>query len=244
MKKRTEIAIALLLISIVLLLACPKFLMLLQKTAEMRHGNTLMGPGLGLRQFAEHHQSLPMSVAFRDGEQRPLLSWRVAILPYIEEEELYKEFRFDEPWDSPHNLTLLPRMPSYFTSPYDKLAVGLTRVQAIVGKGYVWDEHSEHVRDQGVGQPRLGRPLSSIQRDPYETALLVLASNPVPWTAPQDIDSEKGNVGSQLYQWQPYLFGSKQSSFVCMNGYTRTLRDPAEIATFLPAEERNRKEHN
>ncbi|MBI3412168.1 MAG: DUF1559 domain-containing protein [Planctomycetes bacterium] len=44
----------------------------------------------------------------------PLLSWRVAILPLLEEDALYKEFRLEEPWDSPHNIKLLPRIPKVF----------------------------------------------------------------------------------------------------------------------------------
>ena len=34
------------------------------------------------------------------------------ILPYLEQEALYKEFHLDEPWDSPHNRTLIARMPA------------------------------------------------------------------------------------------------------------------------------------
>src|SRR5437879_3096759 len=53
---------------------------------------------------------LPAAVVYgKDGT--PLLSWRVSLLPYIEEQELYKQFKLDEPWDSPHNIRLLPHMP-------------------------------------------------------------------------------------------------------------------------------------
>src|SRR5438309_6043545 len=58
------------------------------------------------------HGKLPAVVYGKDGQ--PLHSWRVLILPYVEEEELYKEFHLDEPWDSPHNLALLPRMPKVY----------------------------------------------------------------------------------------------------------------------------------
>src|SRR5436309_15555748 len=58
----------------------------------------------------------PAAVLGRDG--KPLLSWRVLILPYIEQEDRYKEFRLDQPWDSPHNIQLLPRMPKLY-APFD-----------------------------------------------------------------------------------------------------------------------------
>ncbi len=41
----------------------------------------------------------PPAIADKDG--KPLLSWRVAILPYVEQQELYNKFKLDEPWDSP-----------------------------------------------------------------------------------------------------------------------------------------------
>ncbi len=45
------------------------------------------------------------------------LSWRVHILPFIEENALYQEFHLDEPWDSPHNIKLLNRMPPTYRDP-------------------------------------------------------------------------------------------------------------------------------
>ena len=53
----------------------------------------------------------------RDREGRPLLSWRVLILPYMEQNELFSRFHLDEPWDSPHNRTLIdPIPPTYVCS--------------------------------------------------------------------------------------------------------------------------------
>ncbi len=45
------------------------------------------------------------------------LSWRVQILPFIEQGELYEQFHLDEPWDSEHNLKLVTKMPEIFKSP-------------------------------------------------------------------------------------------------------------------------------
>jgi hypothetical protein len=65
-----------------------------------------------------HNHTLPPAFTSRDG--KPLLSWRVAILPYLDQEALYKEFRLDEPWDSEHNKKLLFKMPEVFRSPASK----------------------------------------------------------------------------------------------------------------------------
>jgi Protein of unknown function (DUF1559) len=57
----------------------------------------------------------PAAIYDRDG--RPLLSWRVALLPYLGEDALYKEFKLDEPWDSLHNKKLLKRLPAALKAP-------------------------------------------------------------------------------------------------------------------------------
>ncbi len=52
--------------------------------------------------------------AICDAEGKPLLSWRVAILPYMGEKELYAQFKLDEPWDGPTNKPLISKMPAVF----------------------------------------------------------------------------------------------------------------------------------
>ena len=44
-------------------------------------------------------------------------SWRIAILPFIEEQEMYDKYRFDEPWDSDHNQQVTSKIPKYFQHP-------------------------------------------------------------------------------------------------------------------------------
>lgn len=62
----------------------------------------------------------PAYSASKDG--KPLLSWRVQILPYIEQGPLYEEFHLDEPWNSDHNKPLITRMPKIFAAPGSKAA--------------------------------------------------------------------------------------------------------------------------
>src|SRR5262245_7076946 len=63
--------------------------------------------------YAEEHGALPPPAIYSN-EGKPLLSWRVALLPYLKNQALYDEFHLDEPWDGPHNIKLLPKMPSVF----------------------------------------------------------------------------------------------------------------------------------
>jgi hypothetical protein len=52
-----------------------------------------------------------------DQAGQPLLSWRVHLLPYLDQQMLYAEFHLDEPWDSPHNRQLIERMPNVYSDP-------------------------------------------------------------------------------------------------------------------------------
>jgi hypothetical protein len=63
------------------------------------------------------HFPLP---AIRDRDGKPLLSWRVAILPQIDQRPLYDQFHLDEPWDSPNNRPLIDKMPRIYRSPLSK----------------------------------------------------------------------------------------------------------------------------
>jgi hypothetical protein len=65
--------------------------------------------GLACHMHYDFVGSLPEHAIYHGG--KPVLSWRVAILPELGYEALYRKFRLDEPWDSPHNKKLLPRMP-------------------------------------------------------------------------------------------------------------------------------------
>src|ERR1700694_3210717 len=60
----------------------------------------------------------PAVVYGKDG--KPLLSWRVLILPHMNQDELYKQFKLDEPWDSANNLPLLAKMPPDYAPPPGK----------------------------------------------------------------------------------------------------------------------------
>lgn len=81
--------------------------------------NDLKQLGLAMHNYYSTHSHLP-TAATTDAEGRPLLSWRVQILPYIEEQELYEAFHLDEPWDSEHNRSLIPRMPEVYRVPLSR----------------------------------------------------------------------------------------------------------------------------
>src|SRR5438034_8063102 len=124
------------------------------------------------------HGRLPPAVVYGE-DGKPLHSWRVLLLPFIEQDALYEEFRLDEPWDSPHNIALLPRMPGTYAPPTGKkwkVPPYHTVCQVFVGKGTAFEG-------------RKGPRLSGDFLDPTNyTFLVVEAGPPVPWTKPEDLE--------------------------------------------------------
>ncbi|MGY8768159.1 MAG: DUF1559 family PulG-like putative transporter [Pirellulales bacterium] len=80
--------------------------------------------------YETYQQFPPAYLANETG--KPVHSWRVLILPYLGEEELYRQYRFDEPWDSEANVRVLIKMPSVFHNPsFTKSKKKLFRVLSI-----------------------------------------------------------------------------------------------------------------
>src|SRR6516165_5495577 len=104
-----------------------------------------------------------------------MLSWRVMILPYIEQQNLYNQFHLNEPWDSEHNKKLLARMPVVYASPQDDRAVKehSTYYQGFYGKSAFFEGK------QGVRYP------AAFTDGTSNTIMVVEASKAVPWTKPE-----------------------------------------------------------
>ena len=114
-----------------------------------------------------------------DASGKPLLSWRVLILPYLEHTALYNQFHLDEPWDSPNNRPLVDRMPDVFKCPSNpQLNPGETAYEVVVDPSSMF-----------TGEPT-GVPLSGVTDGTANTLTVVEAASPVPWSKPQDLSLE------------------------------------------------------
>jgi hypothetical protein len=69
--------------------------------------------GLAMHNYHDAQKHFP-NAAITGADGKPLLSWRVALLPYLDQGELYKRFKLDEPWDSEHNRPLVKQIPEVF----------------------------------------------------------------------------------------------------------------------------------
>jgi serine/threonine protein kinase len=138
--------------------------------------------GLAVHNYHSSHQYFPQFAIFgKDG--KPLLSWRVALLPYLEQSLLYKKFKLDEPWDSPHNHALLKYMPPVYMAAEESptAAPYTTFYQVFVGTnssiGPLFEPNPQFKMRIAGGCPD---GMSG-------TLLIVEGATAVPWTKPEDI---------------------------------------------------------
>ncbi len=105
---------------------------------RIRSANNLKQLMLALHSYHDVHGHFPVDVADKGG--KPLLSWRVLILPYIDQADLYRQFKLDEPWDGPNNKPLIAKMPKTLRSPRQAEALeDVTTYLAPLGTGLMWD---------------------------------------------------------------------------------------------------------
>lgn len=102
-------------------------------------GSNLKQIGLALHNYFDQYGSFPPPLV-ADEKGRPMHSWRVLILPFLEEQALYDQYDFSEPWDGPNNSLLAGKMPDVFCCPSDRAArtAGTTNYFAVVDPEIGW----------------------------------------------------------------------------------------------------------
>ncbi len=139
--------------------------------------NNLKQIALAMANYETTFGAFPAAAICDKKTGKPLLSWRVAILQYIEEEALYKQFKLDEPWDSEHNLKLAKNMPKvYFHPKANKPGDNKTHYRLFFGKGAAFELNKGYSMGAIANMDGLSN-----------TLMVVEAEDPVVWTNPNEL---------------------------------------------------------
>jgi hypothetical protein len=158
--------------------------------------NNLKQIGLALHNYHDQKKSFPPAYT-TDKAGKPGLSWRVLILPYVEQTALYQQFHLDEPWDSEHNKPLAAKIPPVYVSPNYSGPAGRTNYLGIGG-------------EQGVFGGKEGVPMAKITDGLSNTIMAVEANNQsaVEWTRPDVFVPDAANPTKGLTGLRPGGFNA------------------------------------
>jgi prepilin-type processing-associated H-X9-DG protein len=134
--------------------------------------NNMKQIGLAMHNHLATEGTFPAK-AIVDKNGKPLLSWRVAILPYLEVAGEKLDFKLDEPWDSEHNKKLINKMPAVFANP-SLGGQGTTNYLGADGIDAIFS-------GKGVSAQQITDGLSN-------TIMVVEADRAVPWTKPDELE--------------------------------------------------------
>jgi len=181
--------------SIVIALLLPAISCAREAARQMQCANQLKQIALALQNYKEANKCFPPAcIADKDG--KPMHSWRVLILPYLDEEPLYNQYNFNEPWNGPNNKELLANRPRVFACPSDERAnsqnATCTSYIAVVGEKTAWNNC--------IAKNPNGNDL----REKQDSSVLVIesAGANIGWTEPRDlsVDHLPGEITPQESQ--------------------------------------------
>lgn len=162
---------------------------------------------IALHAYHDVNGRFPADTFGPDG--RPLLSWRVQLLPYLEQDALARSFRLDEPWDGPTNRPLIEQMPDLFRLSGDPKGGTGTRVRGLTGDA----------AEPGAGPvPTLfggATRFADVSDGLSNTIAIVEAREAVPWTKPgTDVKLTPGTDAEPLGRTaeRPFVAGMADGS--------------------------------
>lgn len=159
--------------------------------------NNLKQIMLAMHNYHDAQKTFPAHAIYSpDG--KPLLSWRVSLLPYMEQQALYEQFHLDEPWDSEHNKTLIDQMPNIYLDPSSEMPStdGKTSYLGVEGDGMVFD-----------GSPE-GRSIRALTDGTSNTIAILQVDddNAVVWTKPEDWELDADDPLAGMGSLHPGIF--------------------------------------
>ena len=177
-----------------------------EAVGRSRSINNLKQLALAMHNYHAAHGSLPPAVLYGPDGKTPY-SWRVALLPYLEGQKLYSQYKFDEPWDGPNNHKLIDQRPALFADPGDPSKTN-TSYFVLTGPATLFPNRKEGVRFEDVTDGT------------FSTIMFVEAKRDIPWTKPEDIPYDAAKPLPEFGGWYPSGF-----NVAFADGSVRFLKD-------------------
>jgi hypothetical protein len=172
---RSPLVFAIAALGVAVILGLPAFRAYRTESRNKADRERLKQIALALQNYHDAHGSFPPAYVLGPSGER-FHSWRVLVLPYLRQKALYDEYRFDEPWSSPHNRAVAEKSPDIYRS---ELAAapshGIANFLAVAGRATSWPEQYCVQRDQITDGPS-----NTIQ-------LINRVDSEIPWTDPRDL---------------------------------------------------------
>ncbi|WP_164101894.1 DUF1559 family PulG-like putative transporter [Candidatus Laterigemmans baculatus] len=147
---------------------------------QAESANNLKQIGLALLNYHEAYEAFPPAYT-TDEDGQPLLSWRVLILPFMQQSILHEQFVLEEPWDSPNNRSLLQYMPPVFGSPRYDQPENSNETNYVT----IRSEDSVFPGDRSI------RIRDVIDGTTLTVAVVEMKETGIPWTRPDDVTPQQ-----------------------------------------------------
>jgi prepilin-type processing-associated H-X9-DG protein len=183
-----------------------------RRAASMNNMKQLM---LAMHNYHSAHDHFPPAVVIGPDGKTPH-SWRVELLPYLEQADLYNEYKMNEPWDSPANRKVLEACPKIFTFPGSEAGNTNSAYFALTGPETIMPAEGK-----GVG-------IATITDGTSNTIALVETQRDIPWTKPEDIPFDSKQATPKLGGFYPESAGF---NVAFADGSVKFIKD--SINTFL-----------
>lgn len=193
--------------------------------------NNLKQIVLAMHNYHDVYGQFPPAVV-NGPDGKPWHSWRVLILPFLDGNDVYNQYRFDEPWDGPNNRKLLSQMPKIYSDPiHGENKEFYTHYVLPTGDDTIFAADGIDMADKAdkrfMGS---GRGIRDVLDGTSNTILAVSATpeQKIPWMKPEDFEVGVTipDVGKKDSIPTPYAVGSGKGGPVAFaDGSVRTITD-------------------
>ena len=174
-----------------------------QAAQRSQSQNNLKQIALAMHNYHSTYKRFPPAVIVENGVKR---SWRVELLPWLDETALWEAYRKDEPWDSEANKQVLARMPAVYRHPADDRTEPYAAYFAVVAENAEKSSgrYGGPTAWRAEGPPGEGAALQDLRDGTTQTLLVIETKRATPWTKPEDLRYDAA-LPTEAGQWRQSL---------------------------------------